>query len=93
MLHGLGNLIQNALQFARVTVDIELGWDEHEVHITIADDGPGFPPSVLERVGEPYISQRTASGTHMGLGIFIAQTLLRQTGAELAFGNRPGGGA
>jgi len=93
MLHGLGNLIQNALQFARGTVNIELGWDADEVRITIADDGPGFPPSVLERIGEPYISLRAESGTHMGLGIFIAQTLLQQTGAELAFHNRPGGGA
>lgn len=93
MLHGLGNLIQNALQFAHGTVAIELGWDKDEVSITIADDGPGFPSSVLERIGEPYISQRADTGTHMGLGIFIAQTLLQQTGAELSFSNRPGGGA
>jgi len=93
MLHGLGNLIQNALQFARGTVSIELGWDLHEVSVTIVDDGPGFPPGVLERIGEPYISQRAGTGDHMGLGIFIAQTLLRQTGAELGFSNRAGGGA
>ncbi|MEE8334529.1 MAG: ActS/PrrB/RegB family redox-sensitive histidine kinase [Alphaproteobacteria bacterium] len=93
MLHGLGNLIQNALQFARGTVNVEFGWDENEVCITIADDGPGFPSSVLERIGEPYISLRSDTGAHMGLGIFIAQTLLQQTGAELSFSNRAGGGA
>ena len=93
MLHGLGNLIQNALQFARGTVNIQLGWDQQEVRITITDDGPGFPQTVLERVGEPYISLRAESGTHMGLGIFIARTLLQHTGAELSFANRPGGGA
>jgi len=93
MLHGLGNLIQNALQFARGTVNIRLGWDEQEVRVTIADDGPGFPQSVLERVGEPYISLRSEAGDHMGLGIFIARTLLQHTGAELSFSNPPGGGA
>ena len=93
LIHGLGNLIQNAVQFARAQVDIEIGWDERRVTVTIADDGQGFPTAIIERLGEPYLSTRSAEGDHMGLGVFIACTLLERTGARLEFANRPSGGA
>jgi len=91
IVHGLGSLFQNAIQFASRRVVIEANWDAETVAVTIRDDGPGFPPAVLDRIGEPYISSRHRIDGHMGLGIFIAQTLLEQTGARLAFANaRPG---
>jgi two-component system sensor histidine kinase RegB len=61
-----------------------------QVRITIHDDGPGFPASVLGAIGEPYISTRQETGDHMGLGIFIAQTLLDRVGARMQFANRGG---
>jgi len=95
LLHGLGNLLQNALQFARSEVVVELGWDEREATVTIRDDGPGFPGDVLDHLGEPYLSGRgEAAGerqVHMGLGVFIAGTLLARTGASLAYANRAQG--
>lgn len=93
IIHGLGNIIQNAVQFARSTVYISSGWDAESIRVSIRDDGPGFPPGVLEHVGEPYISSRTNSVGHMGLGIFIAGTLLERTGAGVAFENDRTGGA
>ena len=93
IIHGLGNLIQNALQFAAVTVTVTAAWDEAEVEITVSDDGPGFPSHLLNRIGEPYISQRADRSGHMGLGIFIAKTLLERTGAEVDFSNNRSGGA
>ena len=93
IIHGLGNLIQNALQFARDGVAVTTRWGDDDVSVSIADDGPGFPQSVLQRIGEPYFSRRDEAGEHMGLGIFIAQTLLQRTGGTVAFRNRPGGGA
>jgi len=93
ILHGLGNLLQNALEFAASRVVAEAHWDRNQLTIAIRDDGPGFPPGLLSRIGEPYLSQRGVKGTHMGLGIFIAQTLLERTGAEVEFGNRTEGGA
>ena len=93
IIHGLGNIIQNAVQFARSTVYISSGWDAESIRVSIRDDGPGFPPGVLEHVGEPYISSRTNSAGHMGLGIFIAGTLLERTGAGVAFENDRTGGA
>ncbi|MGZ0247075.1 MAG: ActS/PrrB/RegB family redox-sensitive histidine kinase, partial [Alphaproteobacteria bacterium] len=93
IIHGIGNIIQNAVQFARSTVYISSGWDAESIRVSIRDDGPGFPPGVLEHVGEPYISSRTNSAGHMGLGIFIARTLLQRSGAGVAFDNDRTGGA
>lgn len=90
ILSGLGALIQNAVQFARSRVDVTIFWDPAQVRITIHDDGPGFPASVLGAIGEPYVSARRETGEHMGLGVFIAQTLLERIGGELQFGNRDG---
>jgi two-component system sensor histidine kinase RegB len=94
IMHGLGNLIQNAAQFALHEVDVTTTWSEDTVAVDIVDDGPGFPQAVLARIGEPYISGRTGTAEqHMGLGIFIAQSLLERTGARVSFGNLPDGGA
>src|SRR6266849_305751 len=105
IMHGLGNLIQNAIQFARREVTATSAWDRDAVTVEIVDDGPGFPPHLLPRLGQPYLSARHAPfGTrapvgrggeaqHLGLGIFIAQTLLERTGAQVDFANLPEGGA
>jgi two-component system, sensor histidine kinase RegB len=92
ILHGLGNLIQNAIQFADAEVTVTVSWDATTIDVDIADDGSGFSADVLARLGEPYISGRSDRAGHMGLGIFIAQTLLEHSGARLSFGNLPEGG-
>jgi len=93
MLHALANLIQNAVQFASTRAAVVIAWSARDVSITVEDDGPGFSAAVLARLGEPYISSRTGSAGHMGLGVFIAHTLLTRTGARVAFGNGDDGGA
>ena len=93
IVHGLGNIIQNAMQFARDSVEVVTRWDAETITVTIRDDGPGFPAGLLERLGEPYISMRADTRGHMGLGIFIARTLLQRSGADIVFGNDPRGGA
>lgn len=93
VLHGLGNLLGNAIDFARSEVTVTTSWSEDTVAVDIVDDGPGFSPALLSRVGQPYISARADVGTHMGLGIFIAQSLLERTGARLSFDNMTDGGA
>ena len=90
VLLALGTLIQNAKQFARSRVEIRVSWTDLEVQITVSDDGPGFAPDVLAALGEPYVSSRAGEEGHMGLGIFIAQTMLGRTGATLNFRNRGG---
>jgi len=101
LVHGLGNIIENAVGFARNRVEIDMTWDDRSVSITVADDGPGFEPRLLGWLGEPYLSSRSDANSGetrdeaggMGLGIFIAKTLLGRTGAGLSFANRPGTGA
>jgi two-component system, sensor histidine kinase RegB len=93
VMHGLNNLVQNAVQFARREVMVTTFWDAATVAVEIADDGPGFPLHLLGRLGEPYLSTRAGITDHMGLGIFIAQSLLVRSGARLAFDNLADGGA
>jgi two-component system sensor histidine kinase RegB len=94
VLYGLGNLIENAVDFAKTSVEIAVRWSEQEIAVTISDDGPGFPPEILGRIGEPYVTSRRRATTDgeesgLGLGFFIAKTLLERSGAALAFLNRP----
>lgn len=94
ILYGLGNLVENAVDFARARVEIEAIWDEQRVSIRITDDGSGFSAEVLERLGEPYVTTRIGSRrtrreeeSGLGLGLFIAKTLLERSGATLTFSN------
>lgn len=98
ILHGVATLAQNAARFAARQVLLEVSWSAEAARIVVADDGPGFPEDVLPHLGEPYISPGRqgaagSGGDHMGLGVFIARTLLARTGARVVFANRPEGGA
>ncbi|PWL19343.1 two-component sensor histidine kinase [Falsochrobactrum shanghaiense] len=98
LLYGLGNLVENAVDFAREKVSITWGWTDTTVSVTILDDGEGFKPEVLDRIGEPYMTSRDGNhngGGGLGLGLFIAKTLLERSGAQISFRNRnnPGQGA
>ena len=88
--HAFANLIDNALKFARQRVRIVVRLDMDVMEVRIEDDGPGFPPEVLELLGEPYVSTSQRSDG-LGLGVFIAETLLARTGATLQFANLPQG--
>jgi two-component system sensor histidine kinase RegB len=100
LLYGLGNLVENATQFARSQVSVDAAWDAANIRVRITDDGPGFPDDLTARLGEPYLTTRarntapdSAAPGGLGLGIFIAKTLLERSGARLAFDNAPAGGA
>ena len=94
ILYGVGNILENAVDFARSEVEVNAWWNNDTVEIVVSDDGPGFAPDILKRIGEPYLSRRrvadaTTSGhTGLGLGVFIARTLLERTGAKITFTNR-----
>ncbi len=93
LIYGLGNLIENAVDFAKTEVIVRASWGGGKVAIEIIDDGPGFSPDVIDHIGEPYITTRpsnkgTGDQTGLGLGFFIAKTLLERTGAVIEFDNR-----
>lgn len=85
--HAIANLVDNAVRFATSHVDIEITVEATGVTVDIMDDGPGFTPEVLDWLGEPYLSTRRKEGG-LGLGVFIAKTLLARTGARVQFANR-----
>lgn len=95
IIHGIRNLIQNAVDFARATVWVEARWTDQTVTIRIMDDGPGYPSFMLGRIGDPFVRYRKTERERsarpeyegMGLGLFIAKTLLERSGAELSFAN------
>lgn len=110
VLHALDNLIANAADFAQTRVRVRAHWDEKRLRVSVEDDGTGFSPEILERIGEPYVTSRPGSSAlgdselgpssdkisgeeGMGLGFFIAKTLVEQTGGTLRAFNVEGGGA
>src|SRR5690606_9706729 len=96
ILYGLGNLVENAVDFASEAVTVAAHWDSQEVEIVVTDDGPGFAPEIINRIGEPYVTRRgrprgdegEGPGGGLGLGFFIAKTLLERSGASLSLENR-----
>lgn len=95
IVHGLRNLIQNAVDFSRTQVIVDVMWSSDHISVRISDDGEGFPPSVIGRIGDPYVKRRRFSEDGakrpgyegMGLGLFIAKTLLERSGAKISFTN------
>jgi len=96
ILYGLGNLLENAVDFARERVVVGAQWNEDAVEVSISDDGPGFAPEIMARIGEPYVTSRRVNaetaaeepaGLGLGLGFFIAKTLLERSGASITFEN------
>ncbi len=106
IIHGLGNFVENAVDFAKSRVEILLSWSDQKITVRINDDGPGFAPDILDKIGEPYVSTRRKENFEkrgqnpgedghqgMGLGVFIAKSLLERTGAEVSFANGANEGA
>ncbi len=100
VIFGIGNLLENAVDFARERVQVMALWDDSDVTITISDDGPGFSPEVMDTLGDPYVTTRPSGqraaggqleGSGLGLGFFIAKTLLERSGGQVTVANRPQG--
>lgn len=93
IIHGLRNLIQNAVDFSASRVTVASSWTDSSIIVRIEDDGRGFPQSVISRIGDPFVRSRRAEAEKrpgyegMGLGLFIAKTLLERSGARLNFAN------
>jgi two-component system sensor histidine kinase RegB len=96
VVYGISNIVDNAVDFAENRVSVQAYWNQNEVRLVISDDGPGYAPDVLLRVGEPYVTTRSAvkrvqqdeeGGSGLGLGLFIAKTLIERSGAQLVLSN------
>ena len=96
---ALTSFIENAMDFAKSEVRLVGRYDDDYVTVEVRDDGPGFAPEIFAKLGEPYVTSRPSGENSpsghlgMGLGFFIAKTLLERTGAEVGFRNAREGGA
>ena len=97
LIYGLRNIIQNALEFSKSTVWINVKYNSNTISIIISDDGKGYPSNLLARIGEPFLidgnSRKNYDNTRpyyegMGLGLFISKTLLENLGATVNFTNK-----
>jgi two-component system sensor histidine kinase RegB len=93
VLYGIGNLVENAIDFAGSEVRIVARWTSDVVVISIEDDGPGFSHDIVMSLGEPYLTTKAnrrakgEAGSGLGLGLFIAKTLLERSGATVSMAN------
>ena len=96
--YALVNLMENAADFAKTRVTVRISWSLEQISLTISDDGTGFSQAVMDRLGDPYVTTRSRFGEDegirreghggMGLGFFIAKTLLERSGAQVNLANR-----
>ena len=96
IIHSIRSIVENAVGFARNYVIVAADMSDDVLMITIDDDGPGFDPHIVRNLGEPYVttrSPRPGRDGGLGLGLFIAKSLLERMGASLSFGATPTGGA
>ncbi len=125
VVHGLSAIVENAADFAESRVQVLGTADSQWITVEVLDDGPGFAPDILPRLGEPYVTSRphgkarqalaaqiaaaarpakkgrvaprpidpeiAPSQGGMGLGFFIARTLLERTGGQVVVGQGDGG--
>ena len=100
IVYGLGNILENALDFAKSNVSVNAIWNRSQVNLIVTDDGPGFDQSIFDRLGDPFVTTRPGYGADgvsetdvprhegMGLGLFIAKTLLERSGAQVSLSNQ-----
>ena len=95
--YGLSNILENAIDFAKSNVTVKAQWNKSSLSLQVTDDGPGFDQQIFDRLGDPFVTTRpgyteagVAEGTHegMGLGLFIAKTLLERSGATVHLANQ-----
>ena len=94
LIYGIGNFVENSADFAVTRVVVEGRWDRSNIYIRVIDDGPGFSSDILSKIGEPYVTSRSGTPGQggLGLGVFIAKTMIEKTGGVVRFDNAPAPG-
>jgi len=76
---------------AGAAVDLIVRRADGAIDFAVADRGPGMPRAVLERVGEPFFTTKPL-GRGMGLGLFLARTVVERIGGSLRLDSNVGRG-
>ena len=91
--YTLETLLDNARDYAVSAIKLDIGWTATDIDISLSDDGPGFSPNILARIGQPGNSSRDGRDGHRGLGLFLAVTLVNSLGGQIDIYNEEVGGA
>ena len=91
--YTLETLLDNARDYAISAIKLDIGWTATDIDISLSDDGPGFSPNILARIGQPGNSSRDGRDGHRGLGLFLAVTLVNSLGGQIDIYNEEVGGA
>ena len=89
------NLLENATKYtpAGSPIDISARAVDGEVHVEVADRGPGVSPKEAERVFEKFYRVRQGEGGGVGLGLTICRGIVAAHGGRIWVDPREGGGA
>jgi chemotaxis family two-component system sensor kinase Cph1 len=90
----LVNLLGNAIKYApeRSAVRVSITARERRIIYQIEDEGPGVPPSEVERIFDIYVTKAGEEGHGLGLGLPLSRRLAELLGGELNAVARPGKG-
>ncbi|MFU8802252.1 MAG: ATP-binding protein [Bradymonadaceae bacterium] len=90
---ALRGLLNNALDASapEQTVELVIGAEQDTLCLEIRDQGRGISPELLDRVGEPFFTTKSP-GQGMGLGVYLARSLVETIGGELEMSSTVGSG-
>jgi signal transduction histidine kinase len=91
---ALFNLLDNACKYSQAAVQVDLGYaDAHTLQVRVQDTGPGIAPADQARLFEPLFRARSAAGRPgFGLGLPLAQKVVRLHGGQLEIASAAGAG-
>lgn len=93
MTQALVNIIDNAQKLSNKVTEIHGRWDQENIELTVSDRGPGIPDSVLSLMGKEPIAIDSSGGDGLGLGLFLAHSVIQRFNGRVDIANRPGGGS
>lgn len=87
LLEVFGNLLSNALRYARQSIQVETVLEGKTFTLFVKDDGPGFSQKALRKGMETYFSEEGNGGEHFGIGLSICRMLCENHGGNLSLQN------